>query len=1397
MAEKSDPTRKSAGKRRIPSGGPETRPSEYMPTSNDDDPWQDEPVITFRHDPETGKYVRDTSAPQSRRGRRPAEATEGGRSTRGRGKGSGQKASLRHHTSVDGIGSHAVAVSNESRQEAAGGLAGADSRSPFLNTPISRPPPMADEDEEVIDYAAQQDRGHQGRSNQREPLESAVPGSESRDWRKREDGGGRGGRGGRGSEHRGGNQHQRRGGQEGGSEGADRDVRRVKSHSAFNGDRANDGMTQPGDRGAASSRGNGIRNGGQSKMSLENGGRNDLVESEGRQPRRLTDDQRGSRQGSARNGAGNRRSPGEDAPSNNDSPAADAPTTTEDGPRNNHPSNGRGMHRKAASQSSIPSQIEMNRRDPGQSNQSRRAERRLDQDRSSTLEVTFDPVSNQPVMHRKDRRRRGRSSIGVAGGEALRAEMAEPSRFTSPGFERDNGGGRGERPRTPRRSDPVFPAERDAVSAGRRPPPGPPNRVGQFASTPTNGRGGGRLWVDPDKNKPQSPATPKRPNVYEEYLPMKEVSDLLKRGTLLQGSLRINRRNRYDAYVSVDGSETDIFICGLKNRNRAFEGDTVAVKLLEGDALQNEVNIQKERKVKRKKENAERQKKCDMDEGSEEEEEVEEEGEAAGGDDDDPEGPVEDRIFGKVVYILERRPDQSYAGTLQFDSPANKSSPRPDARQSAKIIWFKPTDKRVPLMAIPIEHAPKDFLAHPEAFEDILFRAHVRKWQATSQHPFGVITGTIGQMGEIPIETEALLCDAGIDWDDFPEEVLECLPETPWIIPDEEIAKRRDLRDEQIFSIDPPTAKDLDDAVSCKPLGDGTFEVGVHIADVSYFVPPNTALDKEAMYRATTVYLVQKAIPMLPPLLCEQLCSLNPGVDRLAFSVIWKVDAQARPIGTPWFGRTIIRSCAKLSYDHAQALIEGRGWDDLPAVQLSGGVTVDDIKKTTMQLYEFSVQMRKRRFENGALAIHSIKLWFAVDGDGNPVDSGVYQIRDSNKLIEEFMLLANMAVAKKISTHYPEFSLLRRHAPPSKRPMQEFIELAASLGYTIDATDSSSLQASFEAIPTAEKRQVLKLLCIKPMQRAKYFCTGAVDVEQWHHYALNVPLYTHFTSPIRRYCDLVVHRLLDCCLRQEADQATGYDKSAVTSVAKQCNARKEASKAAQDASQKLFLCAYLSLKVEREGKPILEEALVYNIGSRSLDVLVGRYGIEKRLWVEDLVETGSVVGSDWDEEGMKIHLYWRKKEGGAGGDGDVVDALAEQVEELMVHEKRLKEGGGAVAEVESGIKELKIADGEEGEGDVVVKKFKMRKRREYDPARTRIQTIGMFRRIMVHIVPDVSKSPPDFRVYVAYPGDDDGEEEEALRERVERGRGGGYEAAVEGREGDVVVSCPGIVDEAE
>lgn len=262
---------------------------------------------------------------------------------------------------------------------------------------------------------------------------------------------------------------------------------------------------------------------------------------------------------------------------------------------------------------------------------------------------------------------------------------------------------------------------------------------------------------------------------------------------------------------------------------------------------------------------------------------------------------------------------------------------------------------------------------------------------------------------------------------------------------------------------------------------------------------------------------------MLPSFLSEELCSLNPGVERLAFSVIWKLSPEAKILDT-WFGRTVIKSCGKLSYSDAQSVIDG---DELPEDVKLDGQERADVQVDIKMLYELSKQLRDDRFKNGALFMGSIKLSFELDPDGQPIGVSVYEQKESNRLIEEFMLLANISVAQKISAHFPEQAMLRRHAPPLERRLAEFLKHSEKLGYNFDGSNAGALNASFEAVESNEVKEVLKLLAVKSMQRAKYFCTGTLDIIKYLHYALNVPLYTHFTSPIRRYADIIVHRQLE------------------------------------------------------------------------------------------------------------------------------------------------------------------------------------------------------------------------------------------------------------------------------
>lgn len=559
------------------------------------------------------------------------------------------------------------------------------------------------------------------------------------------------------------------------------------------------------------------------------------------------------------------------------------------------------------------------------------------------------------------------------------------------------------------------------------------------------------------------------------------------------------------------------------------------------------------------------------------------------------------------------------------------------SKKTPHNIYFKPCDKRAPLILIPLQMCPKDFSKDYLKYRDKLFVVSFDRWPKTTRHPYGKFQKLVGETGNIIAETEAILETNSIRHGEFTSSVKKCLPQTPWTIPEEEIDRRLDLRKSRIFTIDPQTAKDLDDAVSCEKLPDGNLKIGVHIADVSFFVKPNSALDLEAQKRATTTYLVQRAYPMLPGVLCEDLCSLNPGVDRLAFSVVWKMTPNAEILDT-WFGRTVINSCIKMSYENAQGLIDDKPWDEIVAKEISGNHTRSDVISDVKMFYKISKILRKRRFDGGALTINQPKLTFKLDDNAHPTHCSIYEIRDSNRLIEEFMLLANMSVAKKISDHFPDGSLLRCHPKPSKEALEKFVTYCQKFGLNIKGETSAELQASMAGISDDDMREIVYQLAIKPMQRAKYFCTGDYKDkrELWRHYALSTELYTHFTSPIRRYADVIVHRLLQAALDNE--ETPPIKPKNTTEITKNCNTKKEDAREAQDMSGRLFLCIYLKQLEKTSGFPIVEEGIIMDFGERSMDIYVPKYAFDRRVYLDDCGVVKTEVNSDRD----KMTVSWPK-----------------------------------------------------------------------------------------------------------------------------------------------------------
>ncbi|KAF9945834.1 hypothetical protein BGZ72_000942 [Mortierella alpina] len=683
----------------------------------------------------------------------------------------------------------------------------------------------------------------------------------------------------------------------------------------------------------------------------------------------------------------------------------------------------------------------------------------------------------------------------------------------------------------------------------------------------------------------------------------------------VQGVLRINKRNRSDAYVTVDSlPEGDVYICGSKDRNRALEGDVVGIELIDQEEQsQQKTDGQKDRKNTKNGDNG--------DNGEE----------AADAELDE----IKPKYCGRIVSIVERSISQMFSGTLTLQRPSGSTKKNErrkdddDQKGQPRIVWFKPTDKRVPLIAIPIDQAPGDFIDNHASYAHKLFVASIKRWPLSSLHPFGQLERELGDIGNIEIETEALLADNNVTTTAFGEKVEKCLPDLPWAIPEKELSRRRDLRQDCIFTIDPATAKDLDDAVSCTRLGDGTYEIGVHIADVSHFIKVGSALDREAKSRATTVYLVQKAIPMLPNVLCEDLCSLTANVDRLAFSVFWKMTEDGHVLDTT-FSKSVIRSCAQLSYDDAQRVIITGSLDSKVEVHGQPRTLVEENIKVFFKLSQI---LRQNRFENGSLSINSIKLSFATDEIHNPLDVSVYELKESNRLIEEFMLLANMSVAKQICEFFPEQALLRRHEEPLEKRMADFISHMNKIGLDLDASSSGALQQSLDAIQDPDVRKVVRLLVIKPMQRAKYICSGMLNPDKYHHYALNSPLYTHFTSPIRRYADIIVHRMLEASL--VGDSKFYLTKESCQKSANHCNIKKDAAKLAQEQSSHVYLSVLLRNMTESKGR-VVKDAIVVQVLDAAFDVLVPEYGLEKRVYVDQL----PLERHSWNESTETLKLYW-------------------------------------------------------------------------------------------------------------------------------------------------------------
>ncbi len=499
------------------------------------------------------------------------------------------------------------------------------------------------------------------------------------------------------------------------------------------------------------------------------------------------------------------------------------------------------------------------------------------------------------------------------------------------------------------------------------------------------------------------------------------------------------------------------------------------------------------------------------------------------------------KMEGEIVEILERKRTR-FVGVVSI---------------GRRMAFLTPDDQKVP---VDIFILPEDLNGAKSGMKAI---AELTEWPKHSNNPFGNIVQVLGKPGENDVEINSILAQ-----NDFPleflKETLKEVEKIPSQIPDSELKKRRDFRKVFTITIDPEDAKDFDDGISMQQLKNGHLEIGIHIADVSYYVQAGSSVDKEAYKRGTSVYLVDRVFPMLPERLSNDLCSLKPNEDKLCFSAVFEMDINGK-IYQEWFGKTVIHSDQRFNYEQVQEIIEGKD---------------HHFRKEIMLLHQIASSLRETRFQKGAINFRSREIRFILDENKKPVKAVLKEQKESNHLIEEFMLLANRKVAEWVNLSFgkkfkqtPPF-VYRIHDEPSPDRLQNFAEFLVKLGYRLDLSGrkriSSSLNNLLDTISGKAEENMIELIAVRTMAKAVY------SPDNIGHYGLGFRYYTHFTSPIRRYPDLMVHRLLDDYLNNKSPRET-YNQLAEAS--KHCSDMEKKASDAERESVKFKQAEYMAERI--------------------------------------------------------------------------------------------------------------------------------------------------------------------------------------------------------------------------
>ena len=463
------------------------------------------------------------------------------------------------------------------------------------------------------------------------------------------------------------------------------------------------------------------------------------------------------------------------------------------------------------------------------------------------------------------------------------------------------------------------------------------------------------------------------------------------------------------------------------------------------------------------------------------------------------------KIEGEITNVIKRAKSE-YVGVIQIHNKKNFAFVVPDSNKMQTDIF------------VPINKINK-----AEDGDKVLVK--LEDWPEKADSPHGKIVQVLGKPGDHNTEIHAILAEYGLPME-FPHEVEDYANKLDTSITTEEIVKRRDMRNDLTFTIDPKDAKDFDDALSFEVLDNGLYEIGIHIADVSHYLQEGTVLDDEAYERATSVYLVDRVVPMLPEVLSNKACSLRPHEEKLTFSAVFQMNDTCE-IKNEWFGRTVTYSDARYAYEEAQAVIESKT-NTIPAeVSLTGETYQTDqkIADAILKMNELAKIMRGKRMSSGAISFDKVEVKFDLDEQANPVGVFFKTSKDANKLIEEFMLLANRKVSEFIGKKDPKKTFVYRvHDEPDDSKLATLQNVVSRFGYKLNFKDRKSVSATLnnllKEVNGKKEQNLVDTLTIRTMSKAEY------TTRNIGHYGLAFDYYSHFTSPIRRYPDVMAHRLL-------------------------------------------------------------------------------------------------------------------------------------------------------------------------------------------------------------------------------------------------------------------------------